>query len=273
MMVVQQHQEATLGRDGEFGNGTMTEDDFMAEFEGEQYKASRNYDPGMSDEMELVVGDMISVTSKYDDGWAYGLNLSTGQLGVFPLNFAEPVGDERENPVAVPTRQSMYGNSDRLSQYRKSVKLDVMIDDAPLDVDFSKGPGSNVGAKQQQQQPQQQQQQEADPRQTAVPADPSSISALMAVLEKISADERGGEIAPELKDKKKRETIEFKVAKLPPDVRDSIVSSATNDHHNSRFSFSALMSVLDDPQLQHHQSVYLDKKAGSRDTLYRPILL
>ncbi|KAI9175644.1 rho guanine nucleotide exchange factor [Blastocladiella emersonii ATCC 22665] len=252
------------------------DDEFGFEFDGEQYKATRNYDPVMSDELELVVGDILSVTSKYDDGWGYAINMSTGQLGVFPLNFASPV-EAREDPTAVPTRKSMYGDLDRLSMYRQSVKLDVKIDSEPFDMDFddhhhndedshsnattaksANGPAPSPAALAAE---------EVDPRQTAVPADPSSINALMAVLERISADDNQGDV---LKDQNKRATIEMKVSRLPPEVRDSIVSAADGHGPNAgnRFSFSALMSVLDDPQLQHHQSVYLDKKQGNRDTLY-----
>ncbi|KAJ3372129.1 JNK-interacting protein 1 [Allomyces arbusculus] len=286
---------------------------------GKQVRAVRGYNPEMNDEMELVVGDTIAITQEYDDGWAQGVNLSTGQIGVFPQTFVEAVATPEE-PKSVKTRQSAYGDLTRLSQYFhqqdhaqdgsnvgtvKSVQLNVAIDSAPLDFNMSldrdpappssasaassnkplasapvklpqlpplqQTPPSLVG--QQQQQPQQAQQQQ----QQQVPADPSSINNLMSVLERIAVEDQqqrqlsNGQapIPPAPLSPKTRRSLEAKVSRLPPEVRDSIVSQHEN---GQRFSFTTLMRVLDDPQLQHHESVYLDKaKSGNQarpDTLY-----
>ncbi|KNE60021.1 hypothetical protein AMAG_05460, partial [Allomyces macrogynus ATCC 38327] len=285
---------------------------------GKQVRAVRGYNPEMNDEMELVVGDTIAITQEYDDGWAQGVNLSTGQIGVFPQTFVEAVATPEE-PKSVKTRQSAYGDLTRLSQYFhqqdhaqdgsnvgtvKSVQLNVAIDSAPLDFNMSldrdpapassasgvssnkplasapvqlpqlpplqQTPPSLVG--QQKQQPQQAQQQ-----QQQVPADPSSINNLMSVLERIAVEDQqqrqfsNGQspIPPAPLSPKTRRSLEAKVSRLPPEVRDSIVSQHEN---GQRFSFTTLMRVLDDPQLQHHESVYLDKaKSGNQtrpDTLY-----
>ncbi|KAJ3042019.1 Alpha-(1,6)-fucosyltransferase [Rhizophlyctis rosea] len=41
--------------------------------------------PRMSDEVELVPGDIVSVKKIYKDGWCRGINLNTNKTGVFPL--------------------------------------------------------------------------------------------------------------------------------------------------------------------------------------------
>ncbi|KAI9223033.1 hypothetical protein BC828DRAFT_403492 [Blastocladiella britannica] len=82
-----------------------------------QHRAVRTYQPTMEDEMELVPGDLVSVSQSYDDGWGFGINLATGQVGVLPMSFV--VRAEQDVDVrAVPIRQSMYGNADKLREVR-----------------------------------------------------------------------------------------------------------------------------------------------------------
>ncbi|KNE54632.1 hypothetical protein AMAG_17689 [Allomyces macrogynus ATCC 38327] len=265
----------------------------MPELQAPRYRAVRGYDPTQPDEMEIVEGDIIAIFDIFDDGWAQGTNLSTGQMGVLPMNFVEPYVEEvphyefRKSTYADPERFSMYYShfqqqqqhdqpqqqapqqqQSQPPQMQQPKQLDLAFDSAPL-MDVS---NMQFGDQQQQQQ-QQQQRAMDDSRQTAVPADPSSINALMAVLERISTDDQpqqgaaDGQQAPAQGfSPETRKELEAKVSQLPPAVRESIISQ----HEQGRpFSFSALMNVLDDPQLQHHQSVYLDKKQGNRpDTLY-----
>ncbi|KAI8841160.1 hypothetical protein BJ741DRAFT_19954 [Chytriomyces cf. hyalinus JEL632] len=51
-----------------------------------QDKAIYDYMPERSDEITLRVGDIIAVEQSFDDGWAYGKNLTNGQTGNFPLD-------------------------------------------------------------------------------------------------------------------------------------------------------------------------------------------
>ncbi|KAI9190715.1 uncharacterized protein BJ171DRAFT_606663 [Polychytrium aggregatum] len=44
-----------------------------------------NYTANLSDEIQLNIGDTIIVKCKFDDGWAFGFNVSTSQEGSFPL--------------------------------------------------------------------------------------------------------------------------------------------------------------------------------------------
>jgi len=45
-----------------------------------------DFEPAMSDEAGLKVGDQVQVEQEYDDGWGVGTNLNTGKSGVFPLD-------------------------------------------------------------------------------------------------------------------------------------------------------------------------------------------
>lgn len=50
------------------------------------------YQANLFDELTLNVGDQVQVSSKFDDGWALGFNVTTQQQGTFPLACIGPVG-------------------------------------------------------------------------------------------------------------------------------------------------------------------------------------
>jgi len=49
-------------------------------------KAIYPFNKSMDDELELEANDLVDITKKFDDGWATGINLRSGQEGFFPLN-------------------------------------------------------------------------------------------------------------------------------------------------------------------------------------------
>ncbi|KAI8853627.1 hypothetical protein BC829DRAFT_439750 [Chytridium lagenaria] len=51
-----------------------------------------NYVPNLSDEVYLYVGDPVIVKCTFDDGWAYGYNVTTQQEGSFPIACVGPPG-------------------------------------------------------------------------------------------------------------------------------------------------------------------------------------
>ena len=56
------------------------------------YRVMFDYTPQNPDELELRVGDVISVTSKLDDGWWEGKSYRMkGKSGVFPGNYLEEI--------------------------------------------------------------------------------------------------------------------------------------------------------------------------------------
>ncbi|KXS19092.1 hypothetical protein M427DRAFT_143367, partial [Gonapodya prolifera JEL478] len=42
------------------------------------------YDPQFQGDLRLVAGSKVQVLERYGDGWARGVDLSTGEEGVFP---------------------------------------------------------------------------------------------------------------------------------------------------------------------------------------------
>lgn len=54
-----------------------------------RYRAVISFPSQHENELELVVGDILFVTNKREDGWYYGQSQRTGRVGLFPSSFAE----------------------------------------------------------------------------------------------------------------------------------------------------------------------------------------
>ncbi|KAK3814398.1 MAG: hypothetical protein J3Q66DRAFT_268717, partial [Benniella sp.] len=49
------------------------------------FNAVSAYIPQMTDEIEIGVGDNLTITQEYDDGWCFGTNNTRGGIrGAFP---------------------------------------------------------------------------------------------------------------------------------------------------------------------------------------------
>jgi hypothetical protein len=53
------------------------------------YRVLYDFEPSLQDEMEIQAGDIIRTEETFEDGWAYGINMSTGKKGTFPMNCLE----------------------------------------------------------------------------------------------------------------------------------------------------------------------------------------
>lgn len=49
------------------------------------------YKPQQSDELQLVVGDILTVSMQCDDGWFVGQSTLSGTCGTFPGNYVQPM--------------------------------------------------------------------------------------------------------------------------------------------------------------------------------------
>lgn len=68
--------------------------------QGEIYVVKRTFEPSLDDELVLFPGDHIQVQVKYDDGWAFGVNLNSGSppgKGVFPFDCLGDLQDGSSN--------------------------------------------------------------------------------------------------------------------------------------------------------------------------------
>ncbi|GAA5829730.1 hypothetical protein JCM11251_000262 [Rhodosporidiobolus azoricus] len=75
-----------------------------SEGQGEIRIVKGTFDPSLEDELVLYPGDRVQVLMKYDDGWALGLNLNSGNppaKGVFPFDC---LGDLAPAPTATEIR-------------------------------------------------------------------------------------------------------------------------------------------------------------------------
>ena len=70
-----------------------------------------SYPPQVEDELDLREGDVVYLIFQLDDGWGYGLNLSTSQTGVFPLVCVTRAREELlEQLLLVPSDQEQFSN-------------------------------------------------------------------------------------------------------------------------------------------------------------------
>ncbi|OUM67211.1 hypothetical protein PIROE2DRAFT_5365 [Piromyces sp. E2] len=65
----------------------------------QDYMAIYSYQPVVNDELFITINDRIHLLQTYSDGWAYGKNVTTGRLGVFPLNRLSSVKKKRIESV------------------------------------------------------------------------------------------------------------------------------------------------------------------------------
>ncbi|CAH1758560.1 11704_t:CDS:2 [Entrophospora sp. SA101] len=66
----------------------------MKENEPQSYTTVATYTPNMSDELNIQLGDKVTILAEYDDGWVLGVNETRGGIkGVFPKN----CGNESNN--------------------------------------------------------------------------------------------------------------------------------------------------------------------------------
>lgn len=49
------------------------------------YKVQQPHTPANDDELELAAGQTVKVLEQFEDGWAFGLNVTSDETGVFPL--------------------------------------------------------------------------------------------------------------------------------------------------------------------------------------------
>lgn len=58
---------------------------------GKLFRVIYPYKPQQSDELQLTVGDILTVTMQCDDGWFVGHSTLSGSYGTFPGNYVQPI--------------------------------------------------------------------------------------------------------------------------------------------------------------------------------------
>ncbi|KAM5170035.1 vinexin [Mantella aurantiaca] len=62
----------------------------LQQLQGTKYRAIFPFSPNNSDELQLLAGDVVTVTQHCEDGWYVGVCWRTQQFGTFPGNFVIP---------------------------------------------------------------------------------------------------------------------------------------------------------------------------------------
>ncbi|KAF7792588.1 hypothetical protein EIP86_003682 [Pleurotus ostreatoroseus] len=85
----------------------------------------RPFVPTRDDELAVVSGDTVHVVKRYDDGWAYAVNRSTGQRGLFPIDCLR-MADQDLPAFLAAKRISSYGVNHRISDSTAAVEYHAM---------------------------------------------------------------------------------------------------------------------------------------------------
>ena len=88
----------------------------------EVVEAIYNFDPQSPEDINLKQGDRIEIVEKLSADWARGKNLSSGQTGVFPLNYVKPAGNDNRS-FSRPAAASPPGSGNK-KQYDSPQGLD-----------------------------------------------------------------------------------------------------------------------------------------------------
>jgi len=93
------------------------------------YVAIYSYEPNMSDELTININDRIHLLEMYSDGWGYGKNVTTGQIGILPLNRLKVEDDkekEKDDPAEKLRKKNLTVEISKrtVSRYRKPKKDD-----------------------------------------------------------------------------------------------------------------------------------------------------
>ncbi|KAI9100384.1 hypothetical protein DFS34DRAFT_702535 [Phlyctochytrium arcticum] len=93
-------------RQSVFGNAAPRESGFF------QLKVVEQYNAQLGDELDLFVGDVITIEEEFDDGWAVGRNEASGEVGAFPMSCLASLefqGEQRQSEIRTRT-QSLYAS-------------------------------------------------------------------------------------------------------------------------------------------------------------------
>jgi hypothetical protein len=122
------------------------------------YLARYSYQPVVNDELDISMRDRIHLLQTYSDGWAYGKNVTTGKLGVFPLNRLFSVKRAKSDRESEKTKVNVYATmespkvtSKRISYslsnlQRKNASQETLIDRKNSNSNTEKSSESSSGS-------------------------------------------------------------------------------------------------------------------------------
>jgi len=96
------------------------------------YRVLYDFEPSLPDEMEIQAGDIIRTEETFEDGWAYGINMSTGKKGTFPMNCLEDdFATDADSRSAVSERsQSRSRRTSSLPNNQNAQAIQMMLNNA-----------------------------------------------------------------------------------------------------------------------------------------------
>jgi len=85
------------------------------------YRVLYDFQPSLPDEMEIQAGDIIRTEETFEDGWAFGINMTSGKRGTFPMNCLEDdYATDNEEKSVLSERSLSQSRSRRTSSLQNS---------------------------------------------------------------------------------------------------------------------------------------------------------
>ncbi|KAJ3076994.1 hypothetical protein HK102_005318 [Quaeritorhiza haematococci] len=108
----------------------------------ERWKVVHVYVPTLTDEIELNYGDDVNVTERFDDGWAFGTNVTINQTGAFPLACVVRADDFER--ATSPSRLTFAPEAYRKSLGVRSVGASTTVNGTIGDLLFERDANGNT---------------------------------------------------------------------------------------------------------------------------------
>ncbi|ORX87999.1 hypothetical protein BCR32DRAFT_263868 [Anaeromyces robustus] len=85
------------------------------------YRVLYDFQPSLPDEMEIQAGDIIRTEETFEDGWAFGINMTSGKRGTFPMNCLEDdYATDNDEKSIISERSQSQSRSRRTSSLQNS---------------------------------------------------------------------------------------------------------------------------------------------------------
>jgi len=85
------------------------------------YRVLYDFQPSLPDEIEIQAGDIIRTEETFEDGWAYGINMTSGKKGTFPMNCLEDdYATDNDEKSVISERSQSQSRSRRTSSLQNS---------------------------------------------------------------------------------------------------------------------------------------------------------
>jgi len=102
------------------------------------YRVLYDFVPSLPDEMEIQAGDIIRTEETFEDGWAYGINMTSGKRGTFPMNCLEDDFATEGDSKSIMSERSHSRRTSSLPNNPNAQAIQMMLNNSNSSQSFQK---------------------------------------------------------------------------------------------------------------------------------------